>query len=99
MIPTLKEVATEAGVNVSTASRALSGGYGVHDKTRNRVLAVARRLGYRPNLIARGLVTGRTHTIGLLISDIRNPFFADLARGAEAQEIASATSPLTGFLD
>jgi LacI family transcriptional regulator len=40
-------------------------------------------LDYQPNLLARGLITGRSHTIGLLISDIRNPFFADLARGAE----------------
>lgn len=44
---------------------------------------MAKRLGYQPNLMARGLITGRSHTIGLLISDIRNPFFADFTRGAE----------------
>src|SRR5439155_25881677 len=80
---TLKEIAKEAGVDVSTASRALAGNNGVHTNTRKRVLAVARELKYRPNLIAKGLVTGRSHTIGLLISDIRNPFFAEVARGAE----------------
>ena len=47
------------------------------------VTAVARRLGYRPNRVARGLVTGRSHTLGLVVSDIRNYFFAEVARGAE----------------
>jgi len=47
------------------------------------VLEVAERLHYRPNRIARGLVTGRSHTLGLIVSDVRNPFFAEMARGAE----------------
>lgn len=80
---TIKDVAREAGVNVSTVSRALSGGYGVHEATREKVIRVAARLSYRPNSMAKGLVTGQSSTIGLLISDIRNPFFAELARGAE----------------
>jgi LacI family transcriptional regulator len=83
MATTLKDVAEEAGVYVSTASRAVSGAAGVNKKTRERVLAAARRLSYRPNRIARGLVTGLTQTIALIISDIRNPFFAEVARGAE----------------
>ena len=80
---TLKQIAKQAGVDVSTVSRALTGGYGVHKNTRDKVLGVAKTLNYYPNRIARGLVTGRSHTIGLLISDIRNPFFAEVARGAE----------------
>jgi DNA-binding LacI/PurR family transcriptional regulator len=80
---TIKDVAREAGVNISTVSRALNDGYGVHPKTRERVLAVALRLAYRPNRVARGLVTGRSHSLALIVSDIRNPFFADIARGAE----------------
>jgi LacI family transcriptional regulator len=48
----------------------------------NHVIAVAQRLNYRPNSVARGLVTGRSHSLGLIVSDIRNPFFADVARGA-----------------
>jgi len=80
---TLSEIARVAGVDVSTASRALNARYGVRKEVRDRVLGVASRLGYRPNLLARGLITGRSQTIGLLISDIRNPFFTDLARGAE----------------
>ena len=80
---TIKDVARESGVNISTVSRALNDEYGVHPKTREHVLAVATRLKYRPNRVARGLVTGRSNTLGLVVSDIRNPFFAEVARGAE----------------
>jgi DNA-binding LacI/PurR family transcriptional regulator len=80
---TLKDVARESGVNISTVSRALNNGYGVNEQTRKQVMAVAARLNYRPNRIARGLVTGRSHSLGLIVSDIRNPFFAEVARGAE----------------
>jgi LacI family transcriptional regulator len=80
---TLKDVARESGYDVSTVSRALSGAYGVHNTTRAEVLAVATRLDYRPNRIARGLATGRAGAIGLLISDLRNPYFVEVARGAE----------------
>jgi DNA-binding LacI/PurR family transcriptional regulator len=83
MAVTIKDVARESGVNVSTVSRALNGEYGVKVGTREHVQAVADRLRYRPNRVARGLVTGRSHTLGLVISDIRNLFFADVARGAE----------------
>lgn len=80
---TLREVALESGVNLSTASRSLSGSYGVHPSTRKKVLEVAQRLNYRPNRVARVLATGRSNSIGLIISDIRNPYFAEVARGAE----------------
>src|ERR1022692_4515075 len=79
----IKDVARESGVNISTVSRALNNGYGVNELTRERVVAVATRLNYRPNRVARGLVTGRSHSFGLILSDIRNPFFAEVARGAE----------------
>ena len=80
---TIKDVARESGFNISTVSRALNGSYGVNDQTRKHVIAVAARLNYRPNRVARGLVTGRSHSLGLILSDIRNPFFAEVARGAE----------------
>ena len=80
---TIKDVARESGVNVSTVSRALNGEYGVHADTREHVQAVAQRLRYRPNRVARGLVTGKSHTLGLVVSDIRNMFFTEVARGAE----------------
>ena len=80
---TIKDVARESGVNISTVSRALNNGYGVNGRTREHVLSVAVRLNYRPNRVARGLVTGRSHSVALIMSDIRNPFFAEVARGAE----------------
>ena len=83
MAVTIKDVARESGVNVSTVSRALNGEYGVRADTREHVVAVAERLRYRPNRVARGLVTGRSHTLALVVSDIRNLFFAEVARGAE----------------
>ncbi|MGA3168222.1 MAG: LacI family DNA-binding transcriptional regulator [Terriglobia bacterium] len=80
---TLRDIAKECGVDVATVSRSLSGGYGIRKETRQRVLAVAQRLNYQPNQMARGLATGKSSTLALIISDIRNPFFSELARGAE----------------
>lgn len=87
-IVTIKDVAREAGVSVGTASQALRGSPSVRDTTRRRVLQVAKRLRYQPSALARGLVTRRTHTVGLLISDIANPFFIRAVRAIEdvAQE-------------
>jgi LacI family transcriptional regulator len=86
---TLKDIAKASGVDVSTVSRSLNGAYGIHKDTRERVLAIAAELNYRPNRVARGLATGRSHTLGLVVSDIRNPFFADVARGAEDAAFAA----------
>ncbi len=83
MVVTLKDIAREAGVSISTACRALNNSFGIHDETRRRIADIAARLNYRTNQVARGLVTGQSHSIGLVISDIRNPFFAEVARGAE----------------
>lgn len=87
----LRDIAEAAGVTIATASRSLSGAYGVNPATRQRVLTVATRLKYRPNRFARGLVTGRSQIIGLIISDIRNPFFAEVARGAEDAAYAAGS--------
>jgi DNA-binding LacI/PurR family transcriptional regulator len=83
MAITIKDIARESGVNISTVSRALNDAYGVHQETRGHVLAVAAHLNYHPNRVARGLKTRRSHTLGLIVSDIRNPFFAEVARGVE----------------
>lgn len=80
---TIKDIARKAGVSYATVSRALNGTYGVKPSTRERILAVAGRMGYRPNAIARGLVTRRTMTIGLIVPDITNPFFPEVASGVE----------------
>ena len=86
---TIKDVARESGVNISTVSRALNGSYGVHPETREKVVAVAKRLHYQLNRVASSLVTGRSHTLALIVADIRNPFFAEVARGAEDAARAS----------
>lgn len=79
--PTIQEVAAQAGVSVSTAARAI-GDYGsVSPIVRERVAAAAATLGYRRNSLARSMITGTTHTLGLVVADIENPFFARAARG------------------
>jgi LacI family transcriptional regulator len=80
---TLRDVASAAGVTLATASRSLNNAYGVHADTRARVMQIAARLNYKPNRFARGLVTGRSNMVGLIISDVRNSYFAEVARGAE----------------
>ncbi len=79
---TIRDVAQQAGVSRQTVSRAINNNPGIDPETRRRVLAVARELGYRPSAVARGLKTNRTATIGLVVPDIANPFFAEVARGA-----------------
>ena len=81
---TIKDVAKRASVSPATVSRVV-GNYGyVSDKNRRKILAAVQELGYRPNTIARSMVTKSTHTIGFVVTDITNPFFAQLARGVEA---------------
>lgn len=77
---TLKEVAKEAGVSVASASYAINGTGSVGEQTREHVLAVAAKLGYRPNQNAKAMKTGRTGTIGLVLPDLTNPFFPALAQ-------------------
>ncbi|HWM60305.1 MAG TPA: LacI family DNA-binding transcriptional regulator [Pseudonocardia sp.] len=86
---TLQDVAREAGVAVSTVSRALSNPDRVSARTREHVHTIARRLAYRPNLIARALPSGRTGMLALLVTDITNPHHFGLIRGAEAQARAA----------
>lgn len=82
-MPTLKEVAIRAGVSLGTASKVLSSSGNVAQELRDRVHTAARELGYRANQVARGLKTGRSRMIGMVISDITNPFFPEMVRGAE----------------
>ncbi|MGE5551864.1 MAG: LacI family DNA-binding transcriptional regulator [Bacteroidota bacterium] len=80
---TIRDVAREAHVSTATVSRVINGSAPVNDETRFSVLGAIERLGYRPNGVARGLSTKKTKTIGLIISDITNPFFPEVARGVE----------------
>jgi DNA-binding LacI/PurR family transcriptional regulator len=79
----MKEVAALARVSASTVSHVLNGTRSVSESTRRRVLVAIDELGYRQNLLAKSLKTQRTFSIGLLISDIQNPFFTSVVRGVE----------------
>lgn len=79
---TIADVARRAGVSTATAGRVL-GRYGYSSgETRDVVLKAAEDLGYRPNQLARSLITGRTQTIGFIAGDIQSPFYAKILRGA-----------------
>ena len=93
---TLSDVSREAGVAVSTASRALSNPGRVSGRTREHVQAVARKLGYQPNRIAQALPSGRTQMLALLVPDITNPHNFGLIRGAEAQARAAGYTLVLG---
>ncbi|MCZ2820718.1 LacI family DNA-binding transcriptional regulator [Modestobacter sp. VKM Ac-2977] len=86
---TIYDVAQAAGVATSTVSRAFSNPDRVGAVTREHVLEVARRLGYQPNPHARALVSRRTRTVAMVVSDITNPHFFELIRGAEMRAKAS----------
>jgi len=79
----MADVAREAGVSLMTVSRVINNKGDVSPTTRQRVQAVIERLGYRPSNIARGLVTKHTGSLGLVVPDVANPFFSEVARGAE----------------
>ena len=74
---TSKDVAREANVSQPTVSRALGGDPRISEGTRERVVEAARRLGYFPNVAARTLITNRTHSVGVVVGDVSNPFFAE----------------------
>jgi LacI family transcriptional regulator len=90
----IADVAREAGVSRQTVSRALNGKGEISDATLHRVQEVIDRLDYRPSSIARGLATRHTRTIGLIVPDIANPFFADISRGADDAAHAAGYSLL-----
>ncbi len=80
---TIADVAEAAGVSAMTVSRAINNKSDIRDDTRQRILQLTQEMGYRPSTLARGLVTHRTGTIGLVVPDIANPFFSQIARGVE----------------
>lgn len=77
--PTLADVARTAGVSTAAVSYALNGRPGVSEESRRRVLQVAKQLGFRPNRLARALRHGQTKMLGLLLADIANPFYPEIA--------------------
>jgi LacI family transcriptional regulator len=86
---TIREVARQAKVSVGTVSNVLAGSATVRAELRRRVEEAMRGLDYHPNQIARSLKTRQTKTLGMVISDITNPFFPQVVRGAEDAAIAA----------
>ena len=84
---TIYDVAREAGVSMATVSRVVNGNKNVKENTRKKVLEVIDRLDYRPNAVARGLTSKKTTTVGVVIPNIANSYFATLAKGID--DIAS----------
>ncbi len=80
---TIKEVAKLAGVSTTTVSYVINKSRFVSKETRTEVLKAINKLGYRPNIIARSLRSGKTNTVGLIICDLRNPFFSEIFQGIE----------------
>jgi DNA-binding LacI/PurR family transcriptional regulator len=89
MSPSVKEVAKRAGVSLGTVSNVLNRPEVVAEPTRRRVLAAISELGFVRNESARQLRAGRSRSIGLVVLDVANPFFTDVARGAESVAEAS----------
>ncbi|MGL5151923.1 MAG: LacI family DNA-binding transcriptional regulator [Clostridium sp.] len=83
MATSIKDVAREAGVSIATVSRVLNDIDVVNEDTKKKVLDAIKKLGYRPNIVARSLKTQRTKTIGILIPDISSQFYPEIVRGAE----------------
>src|SRR3974390_1808291 len=81
--PSIYDVARESGASVFPVSAVVNNKSPVGKKLRERVEAAIRKLNYRPNLLARSLAKQKTHTIGMIVPDIANPFFPMVVRGAE----------------
>ena len=80
---TIRDVAAQAGVSIGTASKALNGQGKLRAETRDRVAAAARELGFEPNVLARGLLAGRTYTVGVITTDSFGRFSIPVMLGAE----------------
>ncbi|MGE5591190.1 MAG: LacI family DNA-binding transcriptional regulator [Bacillota bacterium] len=89
MQPTIADVARLAGVSTATVSRVINSQSIVAPATRERVLTAVRELGYQPNALAASLVRQRSHTLGVVLPDISNPFFPQVVRGLEDAAHAS----------
>ena len=92
--PTIRDVAARAGVSKSLVSLVLQASGNVSESRRRAVLAAMDELGYRPNKLARGLSMPRTGTVGVLLNDLRNPWFVELLEGLTASLHAAGVSPV-----
>ena len=82
---TIKDIASQAGVSISTVSRVINGNYPVRQAVREKVEEVMRELEYHPNGVARSLRINRTNLVALVVADLSNHFFMEIAKGLEAE--------------
>lgn len=94
MALSIKDVAQKAGCSIATVSRVLAGKGYISDDARQKVEAAVKELGYRPNRVARSLRAQKSRVIGLILSDIRNPFFSEISRAAESVAVRHGYSLL-----
>ncbi|WP_369053200.1 LacI family DNA-binding transcriptional regulator [Kineococcus terrestris] len=97
--PSVTDVAARAGVSVGTVSHVLNHPERVRPATREKVEAVIEELGFTPNANARTLVAGRSSTLGLVVADLGNTLFVEIARGAQREAYARGTTLLTADSD
>ena len=95
----LQDVADKANVSTATVSRVLNGLGPIKSSTRKRVLKAVRDLKYRPNLHARALAAGKSHTLGMIVSNLSNPFFLDIFRGLETAARAKGYEVMVASTD
>src|SRR5882672_3130061 len=96
---TLRDIARKAAVSTATVSNVLNNSLPVSEALRARVLAAAAELTYRPNALAKGLRLARSHTVGMIVPDITNPFFPAVVRGAEDTLAAAGYTLIIGNSD
>lgn len=96
---TLQDVAIAAGVSVATVSRVIAGHKAITEATAQRVREAMEALGYEPNVLARALRTNQTRSLGLIVQDIANPFYAEVTKGAEGAAAAAGYNLILGDSD
>jgi len=93
---TIRDVARQAGVSITTASRVLNNREDVSEETRARVQAIAAQLDYVPSTVARSLVSGRSRTLGVVVNDSASPVYAEVVKGIETATNAAGYGLLLG---
>src|SRR5688572_18808979 len=94
MTASIKDVAERAGCSTATVSRVLSGTGYISEEAKAKVLAAVEALDYRPNRFARNLRSQKSRVLGLILSDIRNPFFSAISRAVEDVAMAAGYSTI-----